>query len=1099
MRGPGFHGTGKGGTKVFDWSTWNWPLPGRTTRGKETQGYTTESGIHKYLLVSFLEMMHNGNSCESLHEDQYLKLFPVSLQRDGMQIKPGLVVDSRQGICVGSTERIDSQFINKHPNPTPEFLKQILVKEADCCCVTTLDGKLSLPIGIDYLPPGLTGEDTKISFMSKIQLIQTCLRCLKSGRISSKSGVLVTNDPKVCNSRCEECLNNNEICSACTKNHHASVHPSMRRCNACVQLETQCIKCVVLIVTNDSESKNKSAAESFEKSKKEGNLERELQFASCLPDGVHVAKRMARHFSNWYLLVDGYRVNRVLLRTLRCEPSLRDLLRKHLTVAACRNRDRIDTESIVEISCEDVRNILSDKVDFITETIILEKYRVYDGNKMGVLSSPTAICTGPNSVLFIGDTTKGAVMSARLHYPVDVSELCTGLKQPVALLYNEGILYIADIGRGELLCMDLDGSTLYNPGKMTIKQLQTTLKKERLWQQGDNKAQKSELQKRLQDWVRRNSDENNQSSVTSQGVHKVCLSRNMQSPSALALDGHGCVLVADMKTETINVCDVSSNGTCIKLTVKQSISSVSPVYGLAVKDKSMYIASCNIDNGGIFSCNLDSTGWSDTVRPVLNNNTHTCNQVHALAKHPDGIVFTDTGSHQVKLLTSGDEVHILAGTGAVGHSDGSRGQFCQPTSVCTELKTVYVTDSAVGRVAMVTSSNALLAFLENLDRFASVLGLHKKSKKPKEHSMQEAVTMLSTVKDFLLDCHEKVKVHSGKTRPQGPEGACSQQNLSDISMIINGLCHVRELLLEMSPALEAKFHMMSALTLVVEHMFANMREGNDMPLVLQFAHKFSSCTRELLKQMCQCSFLYFTSDKSYYQRAKVNTSYKDLPRMPLPPRVSLSTTQMDSLRQWRAEFGQSVRQVTVRNQSTKDKPGTLPMNVYTSQLPKPKLVNFTEVTNQDNRQSEERTDREERNIAFHSGSFVYPKRSCTPLTLFKLTEDIFGESTQPCQAFKYVNDIIEATSFNKDGVCSIEKNDIEACLDVSLVEEIQDTLYIGEDLLAELLYTCKDQGDTISMDEEQEAADMVTETYNVTTRSGRISKRKRDLDFVTYN
>ena len=55
LRGPGFLGTGKGGAKQFDWKSWNWPLPGRTTRLKNT-GYVTNSGIHKTLLLSFLRL-----------------------------------------------------------------------------------------------------------------------------------------------------------------------------------------------------------------------------------------------------------------------------------------------------------------------------------------------------------------------------------------------------------------------------------------------------------------------------------------------------------------------------------------------------------------------------------------------------------------------------------------------------------------------------------------------------------------------------------------------------------------------------------------------------------------------------------------------------------------------------------------------------------------------------------------------------------------------------------------------------------------------------------------------------------------------------------
>ena len=54
------------------------------------------------------------------------------------------------------------------------------------------------------------------------------------------------------------------------------------------------------------------------------------------------------------------------------------------------------------------------------------------------------------------------------------------------------------------------------------------------------------------------------------------------------------------------------------------------------------------------------------------------------------------------------------------------------------------------------------------------------------------------------------------------------------------------------------------------------------------------------------------------------------------------------MRKWREEFGQSVRQVTVRNKSTKDNPGTLPINCYVEKPTQSRPVDFAhlETTNQ---------------------------------------------------------------------------------------------------------------------------------------------------------
>ena len=53
LRGPGFYKTadkGKADRSKFDWSSWNWPLPGRTTRQARNKGrYSTDNGVYHYI------------------------------------------------------------------------------------------------------------------------------------------------------------------------------------------------------------------------------------------------------------------------------------------------------------------------------------------------------------------------------------------------------------------------------------------------------------------------------------------------------------------------------------------------------------------------------------------------------------------------------------------------------------------------------------------------------------------------------------------------------------------------------------------------------------------------------------------------------------------------------------------------------------------------------------------------------------------------------------------------------------------------------------------------------------------------------------------
>lgn len=246
------------------------------------------------------------------------------------------------------------------------------------------------------------------------------------------------------------------------------IEPSLRACSRCLASNMKCIKAVALVFSMDSESRNGGAQTLFKARKGNNSIDPHLKLSECLPDPVHVGKRISRQFSNWFLVVNGYRINRVQLRTLRNDPTIAEHLRGHLTVTACRNRDRMDVDSMLEISSEVVRNTIKDKVKFLTNTIIPERFRVYEGNKRGILQSPTAVCIGPYGSIYIADTGKGKLFSSRLHYPVDVNEICASLNCPLDIAYKDGDIYIAEYGARRLSCVDIDYSLIYNPSKMNV-------------------------------------------------------------------------------------------------------------------------------------------------------------------------------------------------------------------------------------------------------------------------------------------------------------------------------------------------------------------------------------------------------------------------------------------------------------------------------------------------------------------------------------------------------------------------------------------------------------------------------------------------------
>ena len=82
---------------------------------------------------------------------------------------------------------------------------------------------------------------------------------------------------------------------------------------------------------------------------------------------------------------------------------------------------------------------------------------------------------------------------------------------------------------------------------------------------------------------------------------------------------------------------------------------------------------------------------------------------------------------------------------------------------------------------------------------------------------------------------------------QRSDGLCSVQTPQDIKLTIQTLQRISQSTLEeISPLLLDSLDLEILTTFLVENLFAEMRQGNEMPLVLQFAHRFSSAMREYL-------------------------------------------------------------------------------------------------------------------------------------------------------------------------------------------------------------------------------------------------------------
>ncbi|PFX21242.1 hypothetical protein AWC38_SpisGene14279 [Stylophora pistillata] len=225
-----------------------------------------------------------------------------------------------------------------------------------------------------------------------------------------------------------------------------------------------------------------------------------------------------------------------------------------------------------------------------------------------------------------------------------------------------------------------------------------------------------------------------------------------------------------------------------------------------------------------------------------------------------------------------------------------------------------------------------------------------------------------------------------------------------------------------------------------------MRRANtDTPMMLDFCLRFPRCINELLKRITGTSYRCFTNPMaSYYLQptlGDVDVNFCDIAKLPKPSSGCLTKKQLDELRQWTKQFGRSVWQNTTRNFSTKDKPGTLLLNLYESAPPEQHSVDFDVLLNEDIPAQQDTSTTH--NVVITQSTYVvvsrmYKPRSApnSPLYITKLLEDVVDDcDSAGCHQTSYhfyADDTQIYTTFNPSDALE-SKSLMEECIqDVQL-------------------------------------------------------------------
>lgn len=226
-----------------------------------------------------------------LLNEQIIKVVPVSMAKDGMTLKPRFQADSRQMIVIGGLETYSLEYITENQLISPEFFKDKYITEAEIMGITTVDYKLAIVLGYDFVNNSGTGQSTFEKQLKRLKELQQCKSCLEGDE-----GVIVTGE-SCKESDCPTCTENRSVCLECNAKGQCHWNPMLRQCNECLETNSQCVRLVCFNLTKDSLQIFKTAMEIMSQGQANDAIPSEAFLASPHPDIVHAGVTSIDHMA----------------------------------------------------------------------------------------------------------------------------------------------------------------------------------------------------------------------------------------------------------------------------------------------------------------------------------------------------------------------------------------------------------------------------------------------------------------------------------------------------------------------------------------------------------------------------------------------------------------------------------------------------------------------------------------------------------------------------------------------------------------------------------------------------------------------------------
>ena len=179
------------------------------------------------------------------------------------------------------------------------------------------------------------------------------------------------------------------------------------------------------------------------------------------------------------------------------------------------------------------------------------------------------------------------------------------------------------------------------------------------------------------------------------------------------------------------------------------------------------------------------------------------------------LVFSDVEARRIGRFDSGAANNIV-GSGTDSSQDGCEktASFVQPTGICAEGETKFLTDTGAAAVKILSPAEALADFLKHNSMLYTSHGIHS-------NQTPYFLTVISIMEEAVSYFQEAITAArarvGGRTSVEGSHGVASSKTISGTRMTLEALKRIQREIEAVNRDYVSKVNVKALVTLLIEH------------------------------------------------------------------------------------------------------------------------------------------------------------------------------------------------------------------------------------------------------------------------------------------